>query len=108
MRHPYIVFIITVVFFIACNYSPEPATATPRPTDEPKKFGRIQLSYEDTTSAEYKAIVRRLDSFYRIQVAKGFNGSVLVGYKGKILYERYYGYANRNTKQKLTPYRVPN
>ena len=34
---------------------------------------------------------------------QAFNGSVLVGYKGKVLYERYYGLANRETGLKLNP-----
>lgn len=46
-------------------------------------------------------MIRRLDSFYRREIGAGFNGSVLVGYKGKILYERYFGYCNKGTGTQL-------
>lgn len=69
--------------------------------DDGKKFGSVQLSYDDTSSAEYQALIHKLDSFYKVQVAYGFNGSVLIGYQGKILYERYFGYADKKLKVKL-------
>ncbi|MEZ5015502.1 MAG: serine hydrolase domain-containing protein [Flavipsychrobacter sp.] len=71
--------------------------------DDSKKFGSVQLSYDDTSSAEYQTLIHKLDSFYKVQVAYGFNGSVLIGYQGKILYERYFGYADKKLKTKLTP-----
>jgi CubicO group peptidase (beta-lactamase class C family) len=48
-------------------------------------------------------IIARLDSFYRAQVRAGFNGSVLIGQKGKIIYERYFGVASREQGQRLQP-----
>ncbi len=63
----------------------------------PTEYNTVKLSFTDSNSAEARLMIQRLDSFYRVQVAGGFNGSVLVGYKGKILYERYFGYANRES-----------
>lgn len=56
------------------------------------------LQFIDTNSVEAQRMIKSLDSFYSIEVRNGFNGSVLVGYQGKVLYERYFGYANRSTK----------
>lgn len=72
------------------------AFGKPKPESAPK-FGRVTLNFSDSNSWEAKDIIYRLDTFYTTQVAKGFHGSVLVGYKGKILYERYFGIANRET-----------
>lgn len=78
------------------------ATACPRYSDYPEKFGSVHLFFEDTTTVEYQLMRYKLDSFYRVQVARGFNGSVLVGYQGHIIYERYFGYADKSTGRKLT------
>jgi len=78
----------------------EVAEAAPAP--DPAEYKSISLAFTDTTTPECRAIIRGLDSFYNKQVAGGFNGSVLVGYKGKILYERYFGYANRATGLRLS------
>ena len=91
-------FISSVVFsflLLGCNSGTEPANAGPRFHDEPGKYALKALVFEDTSKSEYQNIIRRLDSFYQIQTRAGFNGSVLVGQKGKIIYERYFGYANR-------------
>lgn len=99
---PYIATVLLLIIIVACNSQNEPVNAKPRIPEE-KKFGSIKLKYEDTTQPEFRNIVRRLDSFYAVQARMGFNGSVLVGYKGKVLYERYYGIANRETGLKLNP-----
>jgi CubicO group peptidase (beta-lactamase class C family) len=58
-------------------------------------FSQVKLNFYDTNSVEGQRLIKSLDSFYRLEVARGFNGSVLVGYKGQIMYERYLGYSNR-------------
>lgn len=87
---------------VACQSNTEPVSANPRYTGEPKKTP-IQITYQDTTTPEYRNMIRQLDDFYEKQVRAGFNGSVLIGYKGKVLYERYFGYANREAGFKLKP-----
>jgi CubicO group peptidase (beta-lactamase class C family) len=63
--------------------------------DNAPKFGHVTLNFTDTNNVQAKEMIFRLDTFYATQVSKGFHGSVLIGYKGKILYERYFGVANR-------------
>jgi CubicO group peptidase (beta-lactamase class C family) len=93
----------TIFSFILLGCNNEPAQAyPPKKIDNSKRALSTALSY-DTTSTESRELIRRLDSFYRIQVAHGFNGSVLIGKDGNVLYERYYGYANREGLQKLQP-----
>ncbi len=49
----------------------------------------------DTLSAQTREITYKLDRFYEREIKAGFNGSVLIGYQGRIIYERSFGYANR-------------
>ena len=89
---------VLCVCLIACHSSEQgkvAASPPPRFHEPPKQLGVATLPFADTTKPEWPAVSSRLDSFYRKQVLGGFNGSVLIGYKGQILYERYYGAANR-------------
>lgn len=61
---------------------------------------RYKISYADTNSIAYRKIINSIDSFYAIERSKGFNGSVLIGHKGKIIYERYMGTADIRTGAK--------
>jgi len=93
-----------IFFFVACQtVSEQNALASPplAPRPDNTTYSSIKLDFADTNSAEGQAIIKRLDSFYGREVGHGFNGSVLVGYKGKILYERYYGYCNKATGTRL-------
>ena len=95
--------LITTILLVACQSDNSKVKARPRiPGDEPKKFGTIALDYVDTSTAEWKHVRAQLDSFYDKQAKAGFNGSVLVGSQGKILYERYTGYCNREEGIPLT------
>jgi len=97
----YITAAILSIILVACNSRSEPASARPGPPDKSGTFSTIRLSYADTNSAEWKQTLARLDSFYRVQTRAGFNGGVLIGYGGKIFYERYYGYADREARKQL-------
>jgi CubicO group peptidase (beta-lactamase class C family) len=92
------------ILFIACHSKTDPATARTPNTQNfhevPRKTDTAALSY-DTTSQQSRAIINELDSYYRTQVRAGFNGSVLIGYKGKVLYERCFGYSNREKQMPL-------
>ncbi len=90
------IFIFILVFWYCKNGS---QAATP---DSVPRFSRISLSYNDTNEAEFKQMIYNLDTFYQRQIAGGFNGSVLVGYKGKILYERYFGVSQKESGAKWT------
>lgn len=87
------------ILLIACHGKQQEATAHPSQGngtfhEVPKKTIIAPLSY-DTLTPHEKDIINQLDAYYYGQARAGFNGSVLVGYKGKVLYERYFGYANR-------------
>lgn len=78
-------------------FSANIATASPIKEIPDRGYQNVVLPFRDTHSPQAKLMIQALDSFYQKKVAGGFNGSVLVGYKGQILYERYLGVANRAT-----------
>ena len=48
--------------------------------------------------------IHALDCYFEDKVKlNGFNGSVLISYKGTPIFERYYGYKNYATQERLTP-----
>jgi CubicO group peptidase (beta-lactamase class C family) len=102
--HSNIAVVVLSLLLIACHSTNQPAVAayTKKAMLPEMPFGSAapNLVY-DSTSPEAREIISKLDNFYRRQVQAGFNGSVLIGYKGKIVYERYFGYANRERKVPL-------
>lgn len=92
------IFILTLVF-IACHSPTQPAAAHTKGSfhDDPVKPTGATLIY-DTLSPNGRNIIAQLDNYYRQQVRAGFNGAVLVGQRGKVIYERYFGYGNRERK----------
>lgn len=98
----YIAFIFSVLL-IACQSHNDKVSAKPNFSLPPIEMGAIKLSYSDTNSAAWKAIAKRLDSFYAVQARMGFNGSVLIGYQGNILYEKYIGFADKSRGINLSP-----
>lgn len=97
----YILLTSFTVLLFACQSNSEPARARSKFGDLNTKAGAGQIIYADTTSPHYQNIIAKLDSFYKIQVAGGFNGSVLLGEKGKVFYERYFGYSNKENRALL-------
>ena len=100
----YIVFPFLLIIFLACHSNNAPLTARTPPKnfqDTPVKNTFGALEYADTTTQDARNMISKLDAYYQAQSRAGFNGSVLVGYKGKVLYERYYGYSNRESKVPL-------
>lgn len=93
----YIAFGLFSFLLVACQPQAEPVSANPRFHDEPGKYTSRELTFVDTTLPEYQRMIASFDSFYRIQVRAGFNGSVLIGKQGKIIYERYFGVARRES-----------
>ena len=100
---PYIATTLLCVLIFACQSGTEPASAKSAVVDTAKKIAGIRINYADTTTAEYKRTINRLDSFFEKKTRLGFNGSVLIGTKGKVIYERYYGKANRTKGIDLSP-----
>jgi CubicO group peptidase (beta-lactamase class C family) len=71
--------------------------------DKVPAFDRIAFNFDNPNSPAYKNLMRQIDSLYDVEEAKGFYGSVLIGYKGKIIYERYIGYSDMANKIKWSP-----
>lgn len=90
-------YIILVLGYQLIHTSSILAKPQPKPLTIPDRYEKIKITFTDTNSAKGKALINSLDSFYKVQIARGFNGSVLIGYKGQVLYERYFGIANKST-----------
>lgn len=71
--------------------------------DKIPSFGKLKVDLNDTKSPEYKLMMAKIDSLYDEEERKGFSGSVLIGFRGKILYERYMGYADKDNNIKWGP-----
>src|SRR5690554_367267 len=97
-----IIFTVLLICLMACQtVSEQHVYASPLLSPSHERLSTLKLEFSDTTSPEARRIIKSLDSFYNIQVRNGFNGSVLVGYEGKVLYERYFGVCNRSTGLEL-------
>ena len=107
--HFYILTLLLSLVFLGCHSSTQEASAhTNKNAAHKPAFGGgpittpvRPLTY-DTTSPQVKQIITALDKFYNTQARAGFNGNVLIGYKGNIIYERSFGFSNRERKIPLT------
>jgi len=96
----YILATIFSFLLIACHSNSQKASARTNNSgfhETPIKALPMPLIY-DTMSVQTTEIIRQLDKFYNAQIRAGFNGSVLIGYQGRIIYERYFGYSNKEAK----------
>lgn len=91
---PFLIFIL-----VSCDFRNGSQAAVP---DSVPRFSRVNLRYNDTNELSFKRMIHSLDTFYQRQILGGFNGTVLVGYQGKILYERYYGVSQKESGAKWT------
>lgn len=101
--HTYILSLVLSLLFIACHSNSQQASAHTNKTgfnEHPITAPVMPLVY-DTLGPQVKEIIAQLDKFYQTQVRAGFNGGVLIGYKGSIIYERYFGYSNKEMKKPL-------
>ena len=105
LTHTFITIAILPLLFISCHSNSQPVAKkidNSRFHDTAVSYTPNQLVY-DTSNVKIRNITAQLDQFYRRQVAAGFNGSVLIGFGGKIIYERYFGYSNREHKIPQAP-----
>ncbi len=101
----YIVTFLLSLLLIACHSNSQQASARTSKSnfkENPIATPPMPLVY-DTMAPQNREIIAQLDKFYAAQVRAGFNGNVLIGYKGHIIYERAYGYSNREKKMPLGP-----
>ena len=54
-----------------------------------------EIEYQDVTKSPFKELYADLDRVNMGAVNPKFNGSILVGYKGKVIFEKAFGDANR-------------
>src|SRR4051812_22994807 len=54
-------------------------------------FDKPKINLEDPAIVEK---IHQLDIYFDTKVRNGFNGSVLISFKGTPIFERYYGYKN--------------
>jgi len=96
----------TSLLFIACHSNSQPVPPAPvdysKLHEAPVSAPAMPLVY-DTASPQARDLIARLDAYYRRQVAAGFNGGVLLGAGGKVFYERYFGYSNRERRIPFGP-----
>jgi len=103
LRPQYILTTFLSLFFIGCHTNIQPAVARTNDGkfhETPVKYIPTPLQY-DTLGMDRRLQIIELDEYYRKQVKAGFNGSVLVGVNGKIVYERYFGLCNRERHMPL-------
>jgi CubicO group peptidase (beta-lactamase class C family) len=84
------IFFSCICLMLSCWCNAQSANTT-------EKYSHINI--ENYTPEEKNLIKYKLDSFYTKRVEKGFSGQVLIGYKGTVLYERYFGYADKETER---------
>ncbi|HLU17913.1 MAG TPA: serine hydrolase domain-containing protein [Edaphocola sp.] len=66
------------------------------PTLQAKESTTSRVIFTDTNTVVSRKIIDSLDHYYTREIARGFNGSVLIGHKGKVIYKRHFGYADRS------------
>lgn len=71
--------------------------------DSTPKYEKIKRDLRNLNTPENREMIKKLDSFYDQQVATGFSGSVLIGYKGKVIYERYMGFSDKENSIPWSP-----
>lgn len=96
-----LIFLLSCVFvFCGVQYHKAHAIADNSDT-QPARTTVQHLQYADTTQPEYQILIRKLDSFYHHEIKLGFNGSVLIGREGKVIYERYFGVCNKKLGSRI-------
>ncbi len=74
------------------------------PALKPAEYENLAKDKVNLLDSEIIYKIDNLDSYFEGKVRNnGFNGAVLISYKGTPIFERYYGYKNYNTKEKITP-----
>ena len=102
MRSTYTIIAIAILplLFISCHSNSQPVAKKidySKFHDTAVKSAAAALVY-DTNNEKVRTITAQLDQYYKRQVAAGFNGGVLIGYGGKVIYERYFGLSNKEKK----------
>lgn len=91
-----IIFLLGIFLLGSYTIVRQESNANPSDAIPDKGYAPLKnINYSDTNSVEVQRIITSLDSFYQLQQKMGFNGSVLVGHNGNVIYERYLGYCDK-------------
>ncbi len=85
-----------VIFILFIFWIPK---ITAQSANNTVKYSAVVIKNLDVNSEDIKSISYKLDSFYQKRVVAGFSGQVLVGYKGNIIFERYFGYSDKQNER---------
>lgn len=105
-------FLITINILIGCvcftfcqhNTTNRTPTGFISPAIKPLEYTTINKEKIDLQDTTIIRKIHALDCYFEEKVkVNGFNGAVLIAYKGNNIFERYYGYKNYYTQEKLTP-----
>lgn len=68
------------------------------------KQATIPVNYNKLSKEEVQEYYKQIQAYYDTAMAKkGFNGSILIAKNGTILFEKYEGFINPATKQRIIP-----
>ena len=72
---------------------------------KPHEYESYNKETVDLQDTDIIKKIHELDCYFECKVnTNSFNGSVLISYKGTPIFERYYGYKNHQTLEKITPF----
>jgi CubicO group peptidase (beta-lactamase class C family) len=91
-----------------CQHNTTTINKTPTgfisPALKPLEYTAVAREKIDLQDSEMVRKIHALDCYFEEKVKlRGFNGAVLVSYKGTPVFERYYGYKNYYTQERITP-----
>ncbi|HNM31155.1 MAG TPA: serine hydrolase domain-containing protein [Chitinophagales bacterium] len=98
--------LLCTLCFTYCQHS-NTNNRTPNGFIQPEINPALYQNHTKNISLQDSDVVRKiheLDCYFEDKVKIGFNGAVLINYKGTPIFERYYGYKNFATKAPLTPH----
>lgn len=103
-------FILTIYLLMAglcctfCQHGSSKRTPTGfvPPEVKPAVYASYDKEAVDMQDSDVVEKIHQLDCYFEGKTHGGFNGSVLISYKGTPIFERYYGYKNYHTKEPLT------
>ena len=95
--------ILSSFFFTFCQHNNAPVhTGFKQPLVNPSLYENHNKDKVDLQDSDIIKKIHALDCYFEEEVRGGFNGSALIVYKGDKIFERYYGYKDYATKERLT------
>lgn len=96
--------ILCSLCFTFCQNSNKTRTGFIQPEINPALYQNHDNVKIDLQDSNIQQKIHALDCYFEEKVkTNAFNGAVLISYKGTPIFERYYGYKNYNTQERLTP-----